>query len=80
MAILFKIFWGKVDFVLAILTFLIAALDTQQNFMPTRYFLFSLSLLDQKLIVFIVRNLPKLNILSVIAIDGVKISNKLKDI
>ena len=37
MAILLKIFWEKVDFFLAILTFLMAALDAQQNFMPTRY-------------------------------------------
>ena len=42
MAVLFKIFWEKV------LTFFMAALDAQQNFMPTRYLFFFLSLFDQK--------------------------------
>ena len=42
MAILLKIFLEKVDFFfLAILTFLMAALDAQHNFMPTRYLFFS---------------------------------------
>ena len=34
----------KLIFFLAILTFLMAALDAQQNFMPTRYLFFLLSL------------------------------------
>ena len=42
MAILLKIFFGKkLIFFLAILTFFMAALDDQQNFMPTRYLFFS---------------------------------------
>ena len=41
MAILFKIFWEKVDFFLAIFTSFMAALDAQQNFMQTRNLLFS---------------------------------------
>ena len=41
MAILLKIFLKKVDFFLAILTFFMAALDAQRNFMPTRYIFFS---------------------------------------
>ena len=53
----------------AILTFVMAALDAQQNFMPTRYiFILSISF-GSKVISFFVKNLPKLNILSVIAID-----------
>ena len=39
----------KIGFFFAILTFFMAALDAQQNFMPTRYLFFFLSLLDQKL-------------------------------
>ena len=38
----------KLIFFLAILTFFMAALDAQRNFMPTRY-IFFLSLFDQKL-------------------------------
>ena len=71
MAILLKKFSTKVDFFLAILTFFMAALDAQQNLMPTRYISF-LSISDRsKVIAFFVKNLPKLNIheLSVIAID-----------
>ena len=58
-------------FFLAILTISMAALDAQRNFMPTRYIFFFLSLLDQdkSYSVFFVKKLPKLNILSVIAID-----------
>ena len=48
MAILLQIFWERLIF-FAILTFLMAALDVQQNFMLTRYLFFFLSLLDQKL-------------------------------
>ena len=36
-----NIFGKKLNFFLAILTFLMAALDAQQNFMPTRYLFFS---------------------------------------
>ena len=40
----------KVDFFFAILTYFMAALDAQHNFMPTRYlFFFFLSLFDQNL-------------------------------
>ena len=56
MAILLKIFWEKVIFFLMILTFFMAALDAQQNFLS-------------KVIAFFVKKLPKLNQLSVIAID-----------
>ena len=49
MAIVLKIFREKVDFFLAILTFFMAALDAQHNFLSTRYLLVFLSLLDEKL-------------------------------
>ena len=60
-------------FFLAIFTFLRAALDVQQNFMPTKY-CFYLSISVTIYIkcyggFFFVNSLPKLNILSVIAID-----------
>ena len=48
MTILLKIFWEKVDFFLAILTFFMAALDAQQNFMETRYLFFSFYLFLSK--------------------------------
>ena len=54
---------------LAILTFFMAALDAQQNFMPTRYIFFLSISFGSKVIAFFVKTLPKLNILSVIAID-----------
>ena len=70
----------KLIFFLAILKFLMAPLDAQQNFMLMKYnFFFFLSLLDQKLYRFFVKNLPKLNILSVIAIDLVKIFKQTKN-
>ena len=46
-----------------------AALDAQQNFMPTRYLFFLSISFSSKVIAFFVKNLPKLNILSVIAVD-----------
>ena len=61
-------FGKKVDFFLAILTFLISTLEAQQNFMPARYLFLSISI-RSKGIAFFVKNLPKLNTLSVIAID-----------
>ena len=57
----------NIDFFLAILTFVMAVLDAQQNVMPMRFF-FSISV-RSKVIAFFVKNWPKLNILSVIAID-----------
>ena len=68
MAILLKICLEKVDFFLAILTSLMAALDAQQNFMSKKFFFLSISV-RTKVIVFFDKYLPKLNILSVIAID-----------
>ena len=63
-------FGKKWIFFLAILTFFMAALDAQQNFMPTRYLFFFLSLFLSKVIAFFwVKKLPKLNTPSVIAID-----------
>ena len=48
MAILLKNFEKKVDFFFANLTFFMAALDAQQNFMPTRYLIFlSISFLSK---------------------------------
>ena len=69
MAILLKIFWKKDDFFPAILTFFMAALDAQRNFMPTRYIFFLSISFESKVIAFFVKKLPKLNILSVIAIE-----------
>ena len=54
---------------LVILTFFIAALDAQQNLMPTRYIFFLSISFGSKVIAFFVKKLPKLNILSVIAND-----------
>ena len=59
----------KLIFFLAILTFFMAALDAQRNFMPTRYLFFLSISFGSKVIAFFVKKLPKLNILSVIAID-----------
>ena len=63
----------KVIFFLAILNFFMAALDAQRNFMITRYIFFLSISFGSKVIAFFVKKLPKLNILSVIAIDRVKI-------
>ena len=49
-----------------------APLDAQQNFMLMKYFFLSI-FVRSKVIAFLVKNLPKLNILFVIAIDLVKI-------
>ena len=49
MAILLKVFLEKFVYFFAILTFLMAALDAQQNFMERDIFFIFLSLLDQKL-------------------------------
>ena len=58
MAILLKIFFKKIDFFLAIFTFFMAALDAQQNFMPTRYF-FSFYLFRSKVIAFFCQKVAK---------------------
>ena len=63
----------KLHFFLAILKFLMAALDAKQNFMPMKFNLFLPIFVRSKVVAFSVKNLPKLNILSVIAIDCVKI-------
>ena len=76
--ILFEIFWEKLIIFIAILTFLMAVWDAQQNAMPTRYLFFFLSLLEQKHYCGFCQNLPKLNILSVIAIDWVKVHKQTK--
>ena len=68
MAILLKIFWKKVCFFSCDFDFFMAALDAQRNFMPTRYFFLSISF-GSKVTAFFVKKLPKLNILSMIAID-----------
>ena len=66
-------------FFLAIFKFLIASLDAQQNVMPMKYN-FCLSIFDRsKVIASFVKHLPKLNILSVIAIDLVKIFKQTKN-
>ena len=59
----------KLIFFLAILKFLMAPLDAQQNFMLMKYFFFLSIFVRSKVIAFFVKKLPKLNILSVIAID-----------
>ena len=59
----------KLIFFLAILTFFMAALDAQQNCMSTRCISFLFISFGSKVIAFFVKKLPKLNILSVIAID-----------
>ena len=69
MVVLLKVLWKKsLIFFLAILTFFMAALDAQQSFMPTRYIFFLSISFGSKVIMFFVKKLPKLNILSVIAI------------
>ena len=59
----------KLIFFLAILTFFMATLDAQRNFMQTRYIFFLSISFGSKVIAFFVKKLPKLNIVSVIAID-----------
>ena len=59
----------KLIFFLAILKFFMTALDAQRNFMQTRYIFFLSISFGSKVIAFFVKKLPKLNILSVIAID-----------
>ena len=69
----------KVNFFLAIFKFLMAPLDAQQNFMLMKYN-FSLSIfVTSKVIAFFVKKMPKLNILSVIAIDLVNIFKQAKN-
>ena len=63
----------KLIFFLAIFKFLMAPLDAQQNFMLMKYNFFFSIFVRSKVITFFVKHLPKLNILSVIAIDLVKI-------
>ena len=60
---------GKKFIFLAILTFLMPPLDAQQNFMLTTYVLFLSISVRSKVITFFLQNLPKVNILSVIAVD-----------
>ena len=55
-----------------------APLDVQQNFMLMKYIFFSI-IVRSKVIAFFVKKLPKLNILSVIAIDLVKIFKQTKN-
>ena len=55
-----------------------APLDAQQNFMLMKYIFFSI-FVRSNVIAFFVKNLPKLNILSVIAIDLVKIFKQTKN-
>ena len=57
-----EIKFEKSFFFLAILKFLMAPSDAQQNFMQCNIFFIFLSLLGQKVISFFVKNLPKLNI------------------
>ena len=71
-------FWENYDYIekryVAILTFLMAASDAQQNFMLTKYILYpSISIRSKVKAFFFVKKLPKLNILSVIAIDQIRI-------
>ena len=69
----------KLIFFLAIFKFLMAPLDAQQNFIVMKYN-FSLSIfVRSKVIAFLGKNLPKLNILSVIAIDLAKIFKQTKN-
>ena len=60
------------------LKFLMAPLDAQQNFMLMKIIFFLSIFVRSKVIAFFVKNLPKLNILSVIAIDLVKIFKQTK--
>ena len=55
-----------------------APLDAQQNVMLVKYNFFLCTFVRSKVIAFLVKNLPKLNILSVIAIDLVKIFKQTK--
>ena len=45
----------KIDFFLAIFTFLMALLDAQQNFMPIKYFFFLSIFVRSKVIAFFVK-------------------------
>ena len=56
-----------------------APLDAQQNFILKKYIFFLSIFVRSKVIAFFVKNLPKLNILSVIAIDLVKIFKQTKN-
>ena len=67
----------KLIFFLAIFKFFMAPLDAQQNFMLMKCNFFSI-FVRSKVITFFVKNLTKLNILSVIAIDLVKIFKQTK--
>ena len=70
----------KLIFFLAIFKFLMAPLDAEQNFMLMKYIIFSFSIfVKSKVIAFFVKKLPKLNILSVIAIDLVNIFKQTKN-
>ena len=70
----------KLIFFLTIFKILMAPLDAQQNFMLIKNIIFFLSVfVRSKVIAFFVKNLPKLNILSVIAIDLVKIFKQTKN-
>ena len=71
----------KLIFFLAILKFLMAPLDAQQNFMLMKYeiYIFFSIFVRSTVIAFYVKKLPKLNILSVIAIDLVKIFKQTKN-
>ena len=68
MAILLKIFLEKVDFFLAILTFFYGSIGCATNIHADVIFFLSISF-SSKVIAFFVKKLPKLNMLSVIAID-----------
>ena len=68
----------KLIFFLAIFKFLMAPLDAQQNFMLMKHFFFSI-FVRSKVTAFFVKNLPKLNTLSVIAIDLVTIFKQTKN-
>ena len=69
MAILLKIFWEKqFIFFVAILTFFMAALYAQQNFMPMRYLFFSFYLFMIKSYSVFCQKVANVE-LSVIAID-----------
>ena len=82
-------FWENYDFIkkkivkkiffLAIFESLMAPLDAQQNFMLLRYLFFLSIFVKSKVIAFLVKKLSKLNILSVIAIDLVKIFKQSKN-
>ena len=69
----------KLIFFLVILKFMMAPLDAQQNVMLMTYIFFLCIFVRSKVIAIFVTNLPKLNILSVIAIDLVKIFKQTKN-